>query len=242
MNRILNRKLLVQEFMDMDTSPELQLRLSIALAYSETENAIAVLSDLKEKVSHIFYGGLGDTLGIASRGTYRRLHTIWEEEILCRIPEEDMERKQLEELHFFEFIHNGASAEEYYMQNTLAMKDSEGAAKDILHRIFYFRTGNAIRFALCLYTPAQSGTVSAIVHSPSGKLVPIATGSSSGILSSREKQILSMIDSGMSSKEISARLSISLNTVSRHRQNILSKLHATNSSHACRIGKALRLI
>ena len=36
-------------------------------------------------------------------------------------------------------------------------------------------------------------------------------------------------------------LSISVNTVNRHRQNILEKLQVNNSIEACRIGKGLNL-
>ncbi len=242
MNRTLDRKLLIQEFMDKDTASELQSYLDTAIVYASTENAIAVLSDLKEKVSHIFYGGLGETLGIACKGTYRRLNTIWEDEILGRIPQEDLERKQLEELCFFDFIHSGAAPEEHYMQSAVIMKDASGKEWHVLHRIFYFRAGKAIRFGLCLYTPALSGTVSSIVHSPTGRMLPINRAADTKILSAREQQILSLIDEGLSSKEISAKLSISLHTVSRHRQNILSSLRASNSAQACRMAKLLRLI
>ncbi|MBR6648577.1 MAG: response regulator transcription factor [Bacteroidaceae bacterium] len=51
-----------------------------------------------------------------------------------------------------------------------------------------------------------------------------------------------MIDAGMSSKEIAVMLNISIYTVSRHRQNILEKLRAKNSSHACTRAKNLQLI
>jgi DNA-binding NarL/FixJ family response regulator len=43
------------------------------------------------------------------------------------------------------------------------------------------------------------------------------------------------------SKEIASDLSISINTVNRHRQNILEKLHVDNSIEACRIAKGLNL-
>ena len=52
----------------------------------------------------------------------------------------------------------------------------------------------------------------------------------------------SQIDKGLMSKEISGRLSISINTVSRHRQEILGKLQVKNSIEACRIAKDLKLI
>ncbi len=46
----------------------------------------------------------------------------------------------------------------------------------------------------------------------------------------------------MMSKEIAAALSISVNTVSRHRQEILGKLQVKNSIEACRVARELRLI
>lgn len=62
------------------------------------------------------------------------------------------------------------------------------------------------------------------------------------ILSEREIEILRLIEKGMSSIDISNTLSISKNTVSRHRQNILEKLQAKNSVEACKIAKEMKLI
>lgn len=76
MNRILDRQLLMQEFSGYDSIPEFEAYLAVAPAYSMTENAVSVLSDLKERTSHIFYGGFGQTLGIAGKGTVHRLKTI----------------------------------------------------------------------------------------------------------------------------------------------------------------------
>lgn len=242
MNRILDRQLLMQEFSGYDSIPELEAYLAVASAYSMTENAVSVLSDLKERTSHIFYGGFGQTLGIAGKGTVHRLKTIWEEEILCRISSADLERKQLEELRFFEFIRHGASADEHYMQSSLVMRDAVGREVKALHRIFYFRHGKSVRFALCLYTPAMHDVLAAIVHSPTGKLVPMNMCGGAGILSARECEVLALVEEGLSSKDIAARLSISLHTVSRHRQNIMFKLRACNSAQACRMAKSLNLI
>ena len=44
------------------------------------------------------------------------------------------------------------------------------------------------------------------------------------------------------SKEIALLLSISIHTVNRHRQNILSKLKADTSIEACRIAEYMHLI
>ena len=47
---------------------------------------------------------------------------------------------------------------------------------------------------------------------------------------------------GLSSKEIAAALYISVNTVNRHRQNILEKLSVGNSIEACRAAELMKLL
>ena len=55
------------------------------------------------------------------------------------------------------------------------------------------------------------------------------------LLSFREKEILNLIKYGYRSKEIAGKLSLSVHTVNRHRQNIFQKLNVTNVMEACRI-------
>jgi len=62
------------------------------------------------------------------------------------------------------------------------------------------------------------------------------------ILSVREKQVLTLIEQGLTSRDIADRLCISRNTVSRHRQEILARLQVKNSTEACRRAKQLGLI
>lgn len=57
-----------------------------------------------------------------------------------------------------------------------------------------------------------------------------------------KKEILQLINKGKMSKDIAQTLSISINTVNRHRQNILEKLQVNNSIEACRIAKELHLL
>ncbi len=61
-------------------------------------------------------------------------------------------------------------------------------------------------------------------------------------LSSRETEVLQMVGEGMSSKEISAKLFISIHTVNTHRQRILEKLNANNSLEAVKYASELGLI
>jgi hypothetical protein len=56
-----------QAFPREESSSPLHLE-TVAAAYAFAEQGIAVLSDLREKRSIIFYGSLGDTLGIAPSG------------------------------------------------------------------------------------------------------------------------------------------------------------------------------
>lgn len=61
-------------------------------------------------------------------------------------------------------------------------------------------------------------------------------------LTTREKEILTLIQQGLLSKEIAEKLFISVNTVNIHRQNILRKMHAGNSIEALNLGRAKGII
>lgn len=241
MQESLNNKLLHQDF-NQEHDHDIEPYLRTAAVYATTENAIAVFSDLKQNRSHIFYGGFGDYLGIAPKGTYRCIDTIWEDEILSRILPEDLQRKQLDELQFFDFVRHNGRAGEHYMTDQMTMLKSDRSHVRVTHRIFYFSDGGAIRFALCLYTPAHDEITSAITDSVTGNTILLQHIDTGNMLSDREKEVLRLIDEGMSSKEIASQLHISIYTVSRHRQNILEKLRARNSSHACKTAKSLKLI
>ena len=81
-----------------------------------------------------------------------------------------------------------------------------------------------------------------IINSADGQITQLGKQNDTKILSGREIQILRLIDKGMMSKDIAEALSISINTVSRHRQEILGRLQVKNSIEACRIAKDLKLI
>lgn len=241
MNNLLNRKLLFQNFA-AGVEPDVDSYIGFAAGYAIVEGAIAVLSDLKKNESHIFYGNFGRRMGISNGEPYRCIATIWETDILDRINKNDIERKQLDELQFFDFVKRKGANGQYYMENFLSMTDSQGFSLIVRHRIFYFAQDTAIRFALCLYTPACEERPSSIVDSVSGECIYIKNINTDNILSERERTVLLLIDEGLSSKEIAKRLNISVYTVSRHRQNILDKLRAKNSSHAIKMAKGLKLL
>lgn len=217
---------------------------ALAAAYTEAEQSIAVLSNLRRGVSHIYYGGTGKRLGMAERGDYHFVDSIWEEEILSRIHPDDLQRKQVFELQFlyFQKMHTPL---DWRMEHVLRMHDAEGDYHKLLHRIMYFcdGTSNDIDYALCLYSFAYEDF-------SGGRMVCMTTGERrrledqdySRLLSQRERQVLRLISEGKPSKEIADRLCISVNTVNRHRQNILQHLHVSNSVEACRIASELGLL
>lgn len=82
-----------------------------------------------------------------------------------------------------------------------------------------------------------------LVNMKTGKIIPFPITKESSInLTKRELEILEFVNSGMFSKEISDKLSISIHTVNNHRQNILQKLNTDNIVEAINLAKKLGLL
>ena len=127
----------------------------------------------------------------------------------------------------------------------IRMRDNDDKYVRVLHRMFYIasQSNGSIWLSLCLYNlTAAPSPDSAIINSSNGQTIELQKHIDNDILSVREKEILQFIEQGMMSKVIASTLSISINTVNRHRQNILEKLHVSNSIEACRLARGLKLI
>ena len=81
-----------------------------------------------------------------------------------------------------------------------------------------------------------------VVNTVTGITEELSVENNNSVLGNRERQVLTLIDSGLKSSEIADRLNISIHTVSRHRQEILAKLQVKNSIEACRVAKSMELI
>jgi DNA-binding CsgD family transcriptional regulator len=243
----LQQKLLGQHFMNDVDNDLKQCVFEVARSYALAENAIAVVSNLKTKKSTIYYGGTGEKLGIADKGTIHQIDSIWEEEIFERIHPDDLIDKQLQELEYFSYIKslkNGHCCD-FYLTNRMRMRDNTGTYHYITHRILYFGQPkeNNVWLALCLYMIAtDEASVPLIINTLTGESRPLTKRNYQNPLSKRECAVLSLIGKGLSSKEIAEQLFISYNTVSQHRQNILSKLNVSNSVEAYQLAKRLKLI
>lgn len=246
---VLNKEFFAQDFEEKQPYAEMLDRYkSIARNYAQMENAIAVLSDLRNNSGYIFYGGFSKMLKTDNSGKCDRLSTIWEEDLFRLIHPDDLAGKHLQELCFFHFIKRQPKRKrtEYYLTSRLRMLNKSNNFIPALHRMFYIPnpSNNALWLALCLYSPLPLDMPAQclIINSVNGQMRELTRQDKTKILSVREKQVLSLINKGLTSKDIAEMLCISRNTVNRHRQEILSKLQAKNSIEACRTAKDLNLI
>lgn len=246
---ILNKEFFTQDFVEEQPYAEMLNRYKdIARNYARMENTVAVLSDLRTNTSYIYYGSFSRMLGIDKCGNEDKVSSIWEKEIFKLIHPDDLVGKHLQELCFFHFIKRQPKRKrtDYYLTSKLRMKNDTNSYIPVLHRMFYIPvlSNDTLWLALCLYSPLLFNTPAKclIINSANGQMAELDKQNNTRILSVREIQVLNLIDKGLTSKEIAETLSISINTVSRHRQEILGKLQVKNSIEACRVAKNLKLI
>ncbi len=246
----LNKKLLQQEFSSIPEIENLQLRKCQEKArnFVELENGIAVLSDLQNNKSYVYSGKLADELHIFQDDNTREIESIWEEELFAKLNSEDVLQKHLLELQFFQFIKTIAFQhhKDYCVVSRLRIAD-HSAQKALLHKMFYFTNPDDknVELALCLYhfdflNPSLHHGM--IINTATGALIHQTEAGNTAFLSVREKEILKMVQQGKRSKEIAELLFISINTVNRHRQNILEKLRVGNTTEACTMAAKLKWI
>lgn len=246
----LNEKLLQQEFASTYEIENLQLQKCQEIAHNfvDLENGIAVLSDLQNNKSYVYSGKLAVELNIFQDDKNKEIESIWEEELFTKLNAEDVLQKHLLELQFFQFIKTIPFEEhkDYCVVSRLRIADNPHQ-KALLHKMFYFTNANDknVELALCLYhfdflnSSLHHGM---IINTANSSVIHQTEDGNSAFLSIREKEILKMIQEGKRSKEIAELLFISINTVNRHRQNILEKLRVGNMAEACTIAAKMRWI
>lgn len=230
-------------------SPAGELNIDADLiTYAQTmaaiDNAIVVISDMAQKRSRIFSGGFARVLGLNG---YDCENSIWEKMILSYLSEGELETKVISELKFYHFLKNKPkSRRNYYLLTKLRFKTPQGGMVDVAHKLYYIydERGESVKYAVCRYAPLSFDFrgKSVIVNSIDGSIEELASTDTGGIISRRERQVLSLIAEGKKSAEIANILSVSIHTVSRHRQEILAKLQVKNSIDACRLARSMELI
>ena len=240
----LNTHLLSPKGLEQTTG--IEKYLSIASVYAQVENAIAVLSDMEQNVSYIYYGNIAKEFGLSASQNYQKINSIWEEHLFTHISSEDLEKKYLQELYFLNFLQNIKKEEKthYQLVSSLKRHRPTGTKSTILHRMTYLdvRPNGKVWLTLCLYNLMPEINSDYIINTANGQVHLLDSYRYTSIVSPREKEILQLIDKGLMSKEIADSLCISINTVNRHRQNILEKLNVDTSIEACRIAKKMKWI
>lgn len=125
----------------------------------------------------------------------------------------------------------------------LTMHDSEQLAREILTagaRGFVLKTHARNELvpavtALVQHKPYfDSGVSAMLLHSFLNPEAQVADSSPAGRLTPREREILQLIAEGHTSKEVAARLGITVKTVEAHRANIMNKLDLHSASQLVR--------
>lgn len=213
----------------------------------------AVISDLSARKSYIdIYPGATFTGLTSEEMVLTTINSMDEDYIYRRIHPEDLVEKRLLEYHFFRktFAMSPKERLKYRGRCRLRMMNRQGKYQyaDNLVQIIRNTPQGSVWLIFCLYTLSAD-------QRPEQDIYPTITQMETGeievfsfskehrnILSEREKEILRLIQKGMPSKEIAATLYISINTVNRHRQNILEKLSVGNSIEACRAAEMMKLL
>ncbi len=220
----------------------------VAEGYAEIENTLCVLSDLKKNISIVCHSRFSRNLDIDLQKCTGTIPSKWEDGIFRAIHPDDLEMKLLQELLFFHYISSLPEEIRYSqcLMQRLRIKNKSGGWTDILHRLHYIPStdSHSPRLAICLYgamPELQFKGNSAVLDTSSGRMSALDSSTGSRIFTRQETNVIRLIDSGNSSREISEILNISIHTVNRHRQNIIAKLNVRNSAEACKIARNLGL-
>ena len=220
---------------------------------TEINGGCAVISDLSNRKSYIAVHPWAHFLGLTpEEAALSVIDSMDEDCIYRRIHHEDLVEKRLLEYQFFQKTFSMSSEErlKYRGRCRIRMMNEKGVYQyiDNLVQIMENTPSGSVWLIFCLYTLSadqrtEQGICPTITHMERGEVETLFFSEEHrNILSEREKEILRCIRKGLSSKEIAAALYISVNTVNRHRQNILEKLSVGNSIEACRAAELMKLL
>lgn len=213
-----------------------------------------VITDAACDRCYVYSGGFGRYMGFATDGDASPLELCSSDEDLVynRIHPEDLVDKRMLEFEFFKLADRLPPDEKMSVKAVchLRMRDRSGefVYVDNSTQVVCLSPEGKIWLILCCYdiSPRQQrhqGITPAIIGMNSGLIQPQSFETQRRcFLSDREKEILKLIRDGRPSKQIAALLGISVNTVSRHRQNIIAKLSVGNSIEAVTAATAMNLL
>ena len=217
----------------------------IAQAYALAENAVVSMGDNRRNCSYCYFGGVADILGISQEERISLLPSLYEHLIFNRCHPDDLNKRHAEEIAFLRYITNNSSPKnyrDYVLCNYLRVKDASGKYCWVKHRMIPLATdkNGCLLLCVCIYTLAtDENRQTKFANTRTGMVRILTNKDYENILSERELEVLRLIDQGLLSKEIANNLCISINTVNRHRQNILRKLKVERAIEACKLAHVM---
>ncbi len=212
-----------------------------------------IITDVAADTCFISGGSFPYLIGISDEATCtKEVYSSDEDEIYMRLHPEDLVDKRMLEYEFFKKIDKLPDNRKLDFKATcrIRIRNREGVFlyAENTTQILSLSPGGKVWLILCCYnlSPNQCPAPDispCIVDRKTGSVENIQLSEKrADILTPREKMILRLISEGKLSKQIASILGISINTVNRHRQNILEKLSVSNSVEAVSAATIMRLL
>ena len=219
-----------------------------AAEFARIQGGIAVVSDFQHDHCYIHAGVFGRVLSLDE---YSEGSSAFEDEVFIFVLPQDLLEQHAAELGYLALMKDIPIVEQKnYILSSLIRFKVEGRLISVLHQTRYLHTlpNRSIWIALCTYLTIgrslDENATSFVLNLATGMPVDMdrIRKVMSDILSQREREVLSLLAQGMESKQIADALHISVNTVYRHRQNILRNLKAANTAEAIKLGLKLGFV
>ena len=222
-------------------------------AYTSLNNGCCVITDASSDRCHIIGGCFCKLLGITSGERMEETVASSDEDVIyTRLHPEDLVEKRMLEYEFFRHVDplDGKEKTKFKACCTIRIRNAQGNYIYVDNSTQILRSSPAGRIwlILCCYDlascePGGEGICPRILNNSTGEISAIITNERRRqVLSPREKEILMLIRDGRPSKQIADRLGISIHTVNRHRQNIISKLSVGSTVEAIRAASMMKLL
>lgn len=250
MNAIYRSQRLDEEDLDRKLMDAWRGKIS---SLAEASDELAVITDAASDCCYIYSGRLASLLGLSDSASYEAVVGSSDEDAVYELMHpEDLADKRLLEYEYFKFVNYMPDEEKRTYKATCRIRmrgrDGRYVIVDNSTRVLQPSPEGKIWLILCRYgiSPCQepgNGISPAIVNTATGDVRQLELAARrDNILTPREKDVLRLIRTGKASKQIADILGISLNTVNRHRQNIIGKLSVSNSVEAAMAATDMKLI
>lgn len=251
LNSIYKRQELDSEQLDMS---EMRQCAAMAATCVTLDDDCRVITDASADRCIIVANSFARIIGIREECgmMFSEVDSSDEDAIYLRLHPEDLVDKRMLEYEFFKFV-DALSPERKTSYKASCRIRIKGATGQYIYcdnttQVLRLSPRGKIWLILCCYKLSARqeeipGVSPHIINTTTGEIADIRLSEQrSLILTLREKEVLNLIRQGKPSKQIADILGISINTVNRHRQNILEKLSVGNSMEAVMAATAMKLL